>query len=132
MKNAPISQSPRNRYATIMRQADSDKLEQALLTQVKQVGIPTPVRQYKISEERGYIWDFAWPNYKLLVEVQGGTWTQGAHARPGGITRDCEKLNLAVLHGWYQLNFTSDMIKKGHAAKTILRYMEIHQHDDQV
>jgi hypothetical protein len=42
----------------------------------------------------------AWPERKLAIEVQGGIWTGGAHARGAGIERDMEKHNLCVIAGW--------------------------------
>lgn len=94
-------------------------LEQELLFYVLSIDLPTPETQYKIIPERRFRWDFAWPDYKLAVEVQGGTWIGGAHARGWGIKRDCEKANLAVLAGWRVLTFTADMVHDGTAINAL-------------
>lgn len=64
-------------------------------------GLPEPEFEYAIIPERKYRWDIAWPKfYKIWIEVQGGVWNGGAHARGKGLCRDYEKHNLATLAGW--------------------------------
>jgi very-short-patch-repair endonuclease len=79
--------------------------------------------QYRIPGlARRYIFDFAWPAQKLVVEVQGAIWKQQTgHTSGSGITRDCDKLNLATLAGWRYLQVTSNMIRDGRA----LHYIEV-------
>ena len=66
------------------------------------VGLPGPQYEYRFLANRRFRFDIAWPYCAPLVaiEVQGGIWTGGAHARGGGIRRDIEKHNLAVTNGW--------------------------------
>ena len=96
-------------------------LEQALATQMKQVGLPTPVRQFKAIPGRKFAFDFAWPDAKnkLLVEVNGGIWIKGGHSTGLGISRDYEKSNLAQINGYKVFHFSSDMINNGTAVETI-------------
>lgn len=54
--------------------------------------------------------DFAWPDHKLLVELEGGTFTNGRHVRPKGFRADCEKYNAAQKLGFIVLRYTSDMV----------------------
>jgi very-short-patch-repair endonuclease len=61
----------------------------------------------------------AYPGIKLLIEVQGGIWIKSGHSTGTGITRDCEKNNFAVQHGWRVLYFTGDMVKSGEALQVI-------------
>ena len=42
-------------------------------------------------------------------------WVRGGHSTGTGITRDCEKLNLATLAGWRTLQVTKDHVKSGQA-----------------
>lgn len=93
----------------------NDFLEVELLRQMKLAGLPEPVREYKAIPSRRFRWDMAWPESRLLVEVQGAVWVKGGHSTGGGINRDCEKSNLATLDGWRCLSFTKDMIKDGRA-----------------
>lgn len=66
---------------------------------------------------RRFRFDFAFPEHMLAVEIDGGTWVQGRHNRPKGYAKDCEKLNLAVLHGWRVLRFTADQVRDGTALR---------------
>lgn len=53
----------------------------------------------------------------VLVEVQGGVWLKGksGHSSGTGITRDCEKLSLAAVHGYRTIVVTPAQIKSGQA-----------------
>jgi hypothetical protein len=94
----------------------TSELEQEFLYHVKALSIPIPQEQFRVLPDRKFRWDFAWPEHKLAVEIQGGTWSGGAHSRGWGIERDCEKHNLAVLAGWRTLLFTGSMVHSGVAA----------------
>jgi very-short-patch-repair endonuclease len=107
----------------------ASQLERYLQTQARMCGLPKPETQFCLVSGRKYRWDFAWPAYRLLVEVQGGTWSGGAHARGKGISRDCEKMNLAVLHGWQQMSFTSDQIKSGRAIEALREFFRKRETD---
>jgi very-short-patch-repair endonuclease len=69
--------------------------------------------------------DFCWPEYNLLVEVNGGTWNGGRHTRGAGVERDYEKLNLAVLAGFRVLLFTSRQVRSGQAAEFLRRLLPV-------
>lgn len=92
-------------------------LQAALEFQMKAAKLPEPVPEYKIVPNRKFRWDYAWPDLKLAVEVNGGIWVQSGHSSGTGIARDAEKLNLAVLEGWRVLVFTKDPIKDGRALR---------------
>lgn len=57
----------------------------------------------------------------VLVEVQGGVWLKGksGHSSGAGITRDCEKLSLAAVHGYRVIVCTPAQIKSGKAIEWI-------------
>ena len=94
-------------------------LEELLFSQIQLVGLPTPEREYRFAPPRRYRADFAYPDKLLLIEVEGGVWTQGRHSRGAGFTEDCSKYNLAATMGFRVLRFTGDMIKSGMAIRTI-------------
>lgn len=58
------------------------------------------VKEYKFYPERRWRFDFAIPEHKIALEVEGGVWTQGRHTRPQGFLGDIEKYNTATLMGW--------------------------------
>ena len=95
------------------------QLEDLLAQHMQYAGLPTPEREYRFAPPRRYRADFAYPEQKILIEVEGGTWTNGAHVRGGHYQSDCEKYNLATLKGYRVLRFTSNMIKDGTALQTI-------------
>jgi very-short-patch-repair endonuclease len=90
-------------------------LEELLFQHIKLVGLPTPEREYRFAPPRRYRADFAYPERKILVEVQGGIYTRGAHSRGIGLERDYEKLNLAQLLGYKVFQFSRKMIESGEA-----------------
>jgi len=101
-------------------------LEDTLLWQIKAAGLPMPEREYRAVKGRMFRFDFAWtePHHRLLVEVNGGTYTKGAHSTGQGIARDYEKANLAVLQGWRVLSFDGKSVKSGEAVETIRKALE--------
>lgn len=74
-----------------------------------------PVTQHRFHATRRWRFDFAWPSLKLAVEIQGGTWIRGRHARGSGIQQDAEKLNAAQRAGWCVLLFTGADVESGRA-----------------
>lgn len=69
-------------------------------------------REYKFVPKRRFRADFYIPAINCLVEIEGGVWTRGRHNRPKGFINDCEKYNLATVHGYKVLRFTSEDIRK--------------------
>ena len=61
---------------------------------------------------RKFKFDFAYPELKIAIEIEGGVFTKGAHGSISGILRDIEKYNLAVLNGWSVLRFLPDEMVK--------------------
>ena len=94
-------------------------LEDLLAQHIQYAGLPTPVREYRFAPPRRYRADFAYPEQKILVEVQGGIYTRGAHSRGVGLERDYEKLNLAQLNGFRVFQFSRKMIESGVAVNMI-------------
>ncbi len=64
--------------------------------------ILTPIREYRFHPTRKWRFDFAWPDYKVAVEVEGVLWQGGGgrHQRVQGFLRDAEKYEAATLLGW--------------------------------
>jgi len=73
--------------------------------------LPDPHYAYHFHPSRKWEFDFAWPDQKLAVEIEGGIWIRGRHNRGAGYEQDCEKYNQAVLLGWRVLRFTPEMVE---------------------
>jgi len=91
------------------------KLEDTLSWQIKVAGLPPPEREFRFDSKRRWRLDFAWPEQRMAVEVDGGMWIRGAHNRPLRIAADHEKRNHLTLAGWRVLVFTGDQVKSGAA-----------------
>jgi very-short-patch-repair endonuclease len=68
--------------------------------------MPTPTPEYRFHPVRKFRWDWAWPEARLALEVEGGVWSGGAHGRGTGIVRDMEKSTLAAEEGWRIIRVT--------------------------
>jgi len=62
--------------------------------------LPQSVRELRFHPERNWRFDFAWIEYKIALEVEGGIWIGGGHSRGSGVKKDIEKYNAATLLGW--------------------------------
>ena len=102
----------------------ASQLEAELALQIRALGLPEPVREYRAIKGRKFRFDFAFIDAKLLIEVNGGTYTKGAHSTGQGIARDYEKANLATLDGWRVLMFDGKAVKNGEAVETIRKALE--------
>lgn len=89
------------------------------MAQLLQTGIPLPLVEHKFHPTRNFRLDFAWPDIKLAVEVEGGNWTGGRHTRGAGFEADCLKYDEAIRLGWNIYRCTGDMVKSGRAIETI-------------
>lgn len=63
-------------------------------------GLPEFVTEHQFAPPRRWRFDFAWPEHKIALEVEGGVWTEGRHTRGKGFLDDVEKYNEAVCLGW--------------------------------
>jgi very-short-patch-repair endonuclease len=72
--------------------------------------LPEPATEYRFDSRRRWRFDCAWPDVRVYVELDGGTFTNGRHTRGAGFAADCEKINAATLKGWRGLRYTSDML----------------------
>lgn len=77
-----------------------------------QMGLPSPETEYKFHPERKWRMDYAWPDVKVALEVEGGVWAGGRHNSAKGFLADMEKYNAAAALGWKIIRRTpSDLIK---------------------
>lgn len=66
--------------------------------------------EYKFHDTRKWRFDFAIPDKKIAIEVEGGIWVQGRHNRASGFIKDMEKYNTAASMGWLLIRATPDNI----------------------
>lgn len=106
-------------YQRLHRDANKTKWEDMFLVQLKSLGVAPAVQQYRFCPDRKFQADFAWPDKKILVELEGGIWRRGggAHSHPSNILRDIEKQTLAAYHGFRVFRFEENSIKSWSAAR---------------
>jgi len=84
-------------------------------------------REFHFHPTRKWRFDFAWPELKLAVEVEGitsygknadGSMRLGRHQTAKGVEEDCIKYGEAMLLGWRVYRCTPKMIKQGIAINT--------------
>jgi very-short-patch-repair endonuclease len=104
-----------------------------LPTQLKAAGLPEPEREYRFHSTRKWRADFAYPDLKLLIEIEGGFFARkgskrcpvcknlpsGRHLTGKGARADAEKYNSATLLGFRLLRFLPEQVKSGEALTII-------------
>ncbi len=95
--------------------------------QCKAFKLPRVDEQFRFAVQLGrrFTADFAFVDYQLLVEIQGGIWRPGggAHSRPQNLDRDIEKQQHAALLGFLILPFTPQQVKSGFAIEWTQRVL---------
>ena len=112
-------------------------LEDRFEFQIRAFKLTTPEREYRFAahavggpgkglrtrlDEAGlkdWKMDFAWPDIKLAVEIEGGVWIGGRHNRGAGMIGDMRKYNAATLMGWKVLRFDGSAVKSGAAINMV-------------
>ena len=107
------------------RPAQNRKAEDLFGFQCKACRLPDVARQFWIEQSaypdnlrRGWRFDYAFPEFNVIVEIDGGIWLPGggAHSKPSDIVRNMRKRNDAALAGFFVLAFqTSDVRSKSSA-----------------
>lgn len=83
--------------------------------------VPNPVPEFRFAPPRRWRLDYAWPDHKIAVEVEGGIWSGGRHIRPKGFLADLEKYNELAILGWRLIRVTPQQIRSGEALRIIER-----------
>ena len=65
-------------------------------------------KEFKFHPVRKWRFDYAFPEHKIALEVEGGVWTGGRHTSSVGFLNDMEKYNTATLMGWRVFRTTPD------------------------
>lgn len=101
----PVSQDIRLAPVAAEPKKESE-IERRFAQQIRAAGLPEPEREYYHITGRDFRLDFAWPDKKLGVEIQGM-----AHRIKAKFHADMEKRILAQLAGWTVLEFSGDMVR---------------------
>jgi very-short-patch-repair endonuclease len=84
----------------------------------------TPQREVQFAT-RGWRFDFAWPDKKVAVEVEGGTsFGRSRHSKGDGFEKDAAKYNRAARDGWIVLRYSTRMVISGEAINEVVSVLE--------
>ena len=95
-------------------------LEHRTAAVFRRYGVPKPVYQHVVRADGRFIArvDFAYPEWRLAVEVDG----HDSHATPAQLQQDLTRQNLLVAAGWTVLRFTwSDVIDRPELVASSIR-----------
>ena len=95
--------------------------EGMFLAILKEAGLPLPIREYCFHPSRRWRFDWAWLDYRVALEWEGGTWSGGRHVRGKGYEEDCRKYSEAAILGWRVLRVTTAMLDRGEVVDLLKR-----------
>nr|WP_216076880.1 endonuclease domain-containing protein [Acinetobacter defluvii] len=77
--------------------------------------------EFKFNPERKWRADFYIVGSNMLIEVEGGIWSNGRHTRAQGYLGDMEKYNSAQVLGYSVYRYSTEQVKSGKAIDEIRR-----------
>jgi hypothetical protein len=98
-----------------------ERRERALLALLAERGAPVPVREYQFHVERRWRFDWAWPEQRVALEVEGGAYAGGRHVRGSGFFEDCEKYSEAAAAGWLLVRVPPQWVDRARTVEWIER-----------
>jgi len=79
-----------------------------------------PEREVKFCPLRNWRVDFLFRAESIIVEIEGGIWSNGAHTRGKHFESDAAKYNRATLMGYRVLRYSTAMVESGQAINDVL------------
>lgn len=113
-KRAQKQPSPKTVLRKAKAEANRKKHTGRIMLAAAIAEVRMPDAEHRFHPERKWRFDFAWPEAKLAIEVNGGG-SRGRHNTVMGATRDAEKLNAAQTLGWAVLQYTVVSVKNAEA-----------------
>jgi len=98
--------------------------EEAFALHIRAEKLPPVEREYMFHGERKWRLDFAWPDQRIAVEIEGGLHSGGRHTRAKGYQEDITKYNEAVAAHWAVFRFSTSDVMSGRAIEFIKRVFE--------
>lgn len=97
-------------YAKAERQAQARALADRFERLWAAADGPALTPEYRFHPERNWRADYCHEPSRTLIELEGGTWSGGAHTRGKGYAEDAEKYNAALVAGYRVFRLTGEMI----------------------
>lgn len=86
------------------------------------------IREHRFAPPRRWRFDFAWPEQRIALEIDGGLYVYGAHNRGAAIEAAYEKRNVAETYGWRVLTVSAHQVKDGRALLWVRQLMASNAH----
>lgn len=108
------------------RQSQAEKWKALAKVQIADAGLPRAVEEYQFAVALGRRWrfDFAWPDQRIALEIEGAVFGRtvttitgekvrvgGRHSTGAGLQADCEKYSWAAILGWMLVRATTTMVR---------------------
>ncbi len=100
---------------------DKSQGEETLALQLTALKIPFEREVTGLYPPRKWRVDFLLREQKIVIEVEGGIWSNGRHQRGTGFEEDCNKYNSLAIMGYKVLRFSSGQVKKGEVVEFLKR-----------
>ena len=96
-------------------------------------GLREPVPEFRFDPGRKWMLDYAWPEARVALEVEGGVFGRGkpcpmckrrragAHSSIERMLSDMEKYNAAAIQGWCVIRCTPDDVQTGKVFEILKR-----------
>lgn len=107
-----------------MRRTSRWTPKEQLLFDLRALGVPEPVPEYRFHPERRFRFDWAWPGKKVALEYDGIYSAKSRHLTKGGFSTDLDKFLLAQLEGWVVIRVGAAQVASGLAQEAVLAAME--------
>jgi hypothetical protein len=90
------------------RMSKQSHLELLFDAQIEEAELPPADEENYVipGSPKRWQYDRVWLSYRVIVEIEGGVFTQGRHTRGMGFVKDCNKYNWATSQGWKLYRFT--------------------------
>lgn len=101
----------KKRTRSLSTKEANERLKKIFTAGCHSIGLPDPLCEYVPPElikttGRRFRLDFAFPEIKLGIEIDGAIWvSKRGHSSGSGILRDIQKLNALTESGWWLLRF---------------------------
>lgn len=103
-----------------------ESAEGILAMQLQALNVPFE-REFRFHSTRRWRADFHIVGRQLLIEVEGGVWSEGRHTRGKGYMGDMEKYNEATALGYQIIRFETSQVKSGYAFRWIEKFLGLSQ-----
>ena len=116
--------SPAELWAREEAAARRRALEERLAQQIRAMQLPVPEREFVFHPVRRWRVDFAWEEFRLLVEIEGLTAAGGRHQRIKGFEEDAEKHAEAQRLGFTVVRLSPKQVRTGAGVRLVADMLE--------